>query len=165
LTSKAIFLDRDGVINKERKDYVKNIKEFEINNGVAESIKFFKQHNYLLIIITNQSAIHRNLLSVSTLDEIHLHLKKYLKKNDTHLDAIYFCPHIPEENCACRKPKPGMLLQAAKDFDIDLKESWFIGDRQSDMDAAKSAGCRFYLLESGQNLLDISRKIINTTYD
>lgn len=165
MTSRAIFLDRDGVINKERKDYVKNIEEFKINNGVAESIKFFKQNKYLVIIITNQSAINRNLLSVTTLNEIHFHLQKYLRENDTDLDAIYFCPHLPEENCSCRKPKSGMLLQAAKDFDIDLKKSWFIGDRQSDMDAAKSVGCRFWFFESHQNLFDISKKIINTPYD
>ena len=146
--SRAVFLDRDGVINKERKDYVKNLDEFEIFNGVSKAIKILKEKNFLVIIITNQSAINRNLLTTDRLDEIHNYLQEILKKDNTAFDAIYYCPHKPEENCDCRKPKPGLLLCASKDHNIDLKSSFFIGDSITDMEAANAAGCNGVLLEN-----------------
>ena len=112
----AIFLDRDGVINEERKDYVKNLNEFKIFSGVAEAIDLLRKKNFLIIIITNQSAINRKLLDTSTLENIHKSFQEYLKSNNTFIDAFYYCPHLPEENCLCRKPKPGLILDAAKDL-------------------------------------------------
>ena len=150
--SRAVFLDRDGVINKERKNYVKNLEEFEIFNGVSKAIKILKEKNFLVIIITNQSAINRNLLTKDKLDEIHNHLQEILKKDNTSFDAIYYCPHKPEENCDCRKPKPGLLLRAAKDHKIDLKNSFFIGDSITDIEAANAAGCKGILLENNSLL-------------
>ena len=150
--SRAVFLDRDGVINKERKDYVKNIEEFEIFNGVSKAIKILKEKNFLVIIITNQSVINRNLLTKDRLDEIHNHFQEILKKYNTTCDAIYYCPHKPEENCDCRKPKPGLLLRAAKDHKIDLKNSFFIGDSITDIEAANAAGCKGILLENNSLL-------------
>ena len=150
--SRAVFLDRDGVINKERKNYVKNLEEFEIFNGVSKAIKILKEKNFLVIIITNQSAINRNLLTKDKLDEIHNHLQEILKKDNTSFDAIYYCPHKPEENCDCRKPKPGLLLRAAKDHKIDLKNSFFIGDSITDIEAANAAGCNGILLENNSLL-------------
>src|SRR5690348_13668724 len=116
MAKKAIFLDRDGVINKERLDYVKNISEFEIFDDVAEAISLLKQNNFLVIVITNQSAINRNLLSHDTLEDIHNYFKNYLNDNGTYVDGIYYCPHRPDEGCMCRKPKPGLLIKAAQDF-------------------------------------------------
>lgn len=158
--SYAIFLDRDGVINQERKDYVKNLNEFLILDGVVDAIKILKQNNFLVIIITNQSAINRNLLSVDMLDKIHAYLQDYLKKNGTYIDAVYYCPHLPEDNCSCRKPKPGLLLQAAHDFQINFKKSWMIGNSMSDIDAAKTVGCNGILLEKGQNLFQAVKKLV-----
>lgn len=156
---KAVFLDRDGVINEERKDYVKNIEEFKIKDKVGESIKILKEHNFLVIIITNQSAINRKILSIKTLNEIHNHFIKYLKTHNTSLDGIYYCPHKPEENCHCRKPKLGLLLKAKEDFDIILKESWMVGDSQTDVDVAKAVGCNSILLGSKQDLFQATKKI------
>ena len=158
----AIFLDRDGVINLERKDYVKNLSEFEIFPDVAEAIDLLRKKNFLVIIITNQSAINRKLLDVNTLETIHEYFQKYLKKNNTYVDAIYYCPHLPEENCSCRKPKPGLIFNAAKDFKINLKKSWMIGDSKKDIDAANSAGCNSILLKPNQRLLDVIKEFINT---
>ena len=158
----AIFLDRDGVINLERKDYVKHLSEFEIFPDVAEAIDLLRKKNFLVIIITNQSAINRKLLDVNTLETIHEHFQKYLKKYNTSIDAIYYCPHLPEENCSCRKPKPGLILNAAKDFKINLKKSWMIGDSKKDIDAANSAGCNSILLKPNQRLLDVIKEFINT---
>ena len=158
----AIFLDRDGVINQERKDYVKNLTEFKIFDGVAEAIVLLRKKNFLIVIITNQSAINRKLLDVKTLENIHKYFQEYLKSNNTFIDAIYYCPHLPEENCFCRKPKPGLILKAAEDLKIDLKKSWMIGDSQKDIEAANSAGCNSILLKSNQSLLDVIKEFINS---
>ena len=153
--SRVVFLDRDGVINKERKDYVKNLDEFEIFNGVPKAIKILKEKNFLVIIITNQSAINRNLLTSDKLDEIHNYLQENLKKDNTSFDAIYYCPHKPEENCKCRKPKPGLLLRAAEEHSIDMENSFLIGDSMTDIEAADAAGCKGILLKENQSLLQI----------
>lgn len=160
--SHAIFLDRDGVINQERKDYVKNLSEFLILDGVADAIDLLRKNDYLIIIITNQSAINRGLLSVEMLNEIHKHLHDYLKSKGTYIDAIYFCSHTPEENCSCRKPKPGMILQAANDYKIDLTKSCMIGNSSTDMEAAKAAGCKCILLKENQNLLQAVKKLVQS---
>ena len=152
---KAVFLDRDGVINEERKDYVKNLDEFIILKGVSKAIKLLKEKNFLVIIITNQSAINRKLLTNNGLNEIHNHLQDVLKNDDTSYDAIYYCPHKPEENCKCRKPKPGLLLRAAEEHSIDMKNSFLIGDSMTDIEAADTAGCKGILLKENESLLEI----------
>ena len=157
---KAIFLDRDGVINEERKDYVKNLDEFIILKGVSKAIKLLKEKNFLVIIITNQSAINRKLLTDNGLDEIHNHLQDILKNDDTSYDAIYYCPHKPEENCKCRKPKPGLLLRAAEEHDIDMKNSFLIGDSMTDIEAADMAGCKGILLKENESLLEVVENLL-----
>jgi len=153
--TKAFFLDRDGVINQERKDYVKKLDEFEIIDDIADAIKIIKSHGFLVIIITNQSAINRKLLSIEMLNKIHEKLKSHLKKNNTSIDKIYFCPHTPSEKCKCRKPKPGLIIQAINDFNIDISQSFMIGDSKTDIEAAKSAGCKGILLKKSQTLLEV----------
>ena len=152
--TKAIFLDRDGVINQERKDYVKNIEEFIIFENVSDAISLIKNHNFLVILITNQSAVNRKLLTIENLDKIHEKLQNYLKMHNTSFDYVYFCPHMPKENCNCRKPKPGLIIQAKKDFKIELSQSFMIGDSQTDVEAAENAGCKGILLKQNQTLLE-----------
>ena len=152
--TKAIFLDRDGVINQERKDYVKNIEEFVIFENVHDAITLIKNHNFLVILITNQSAVNRKLLTIENLDKIHEKLQNYLKMHNTSFDYVYFCPHMPKENCNCRKPKPGLIIQAKNDFKIDLSQSFMIGDSQTDVESAESAGCKGILLKQNQTLLE-----------
>ena len=152
MKNKAVFLDRDGVINKKRIDHVKSVDEFKIFSNVGDAIKLLRDKGYLVIIITNESVICRNIISEKKLDEIHIELKNYLKQSNTYVDSIYYCPHIPEQNCDCRKPKPGLIFEACQDFDIDLKNSYFIGDSISDLDAAGNAGCKGILLKQHQNL-------------
>jgi len=156
---KAVFLDRDGVINEERKDYVKNLDEFIILKGVSKAIKLLKEKNFLVIIVTNQSGVNRKLLTKDMLNEIHNHLQDILKKYDTICDAIYYCPHKPEENCNCRKPKPGLLLRAAEEHNIDMKNSFLIGDSMTDIEAADAAGCKGILLKENQSLLQIAENL------
>ena len=155
---KAIFLDRDGVINLERKDYVKSIKEFQIRDDVPKAIAVLKQKGFLVIVITNQSAINRKLLKIEVLNEIHDHLQKILRDNNTSIDYFYFCPHKPDEKCECRKPNPGMLLKAAQEHNIEMNQSFMIGDSLTDIQAAEKAGCKGILLNHDQNLLELIRE-------
>ena len=152
---KAVFLDRDGVINKERKDYVKSIEEFQILNNIPKSIKMLKEKGFLVIVITNQSAINRGLITIETLNEIHNYLQNFLKENNTSIDGFYFCPHRPDENCKCRKPNPGMLIKAAQEHNIDMNQSFMIGNSLTDIQAAQKSGCKGILLNQNQALLEL----------
>ena len=152
--TKAIFLDRDGVINQERKDYVKKVEEFIILKNVSNAINLIKNHNFLVIIITNQSAVNRKLLTIENLNKIHKNLQEYLKKHNTSFDGVYFCPHTPNENCNCRKPKSGLIIQAINDFKIEISQSFMIGDSKTDIQAAENAGCKGILLKKNQTLLE-----------
>ncbi|KFM20088.1 DD-heptose 17-bisphosphate phosphatase protein [Marine Group I thaumarchaeote SCGC AAA799-P11] len=159
--NKAVFLDRDGVINEERKDYVKTIKEFQVFDDVPKAIKQLKKLGFIVIVITNQSAVNRGIITLETLNEIHMELQKILKENNTSIDKFYFCPHKPDENCQCRKPNPEMLIRAAQDYNIDMKKSVMIGDSLTDIQAAHKAGCKGILLEKNQTLLQIVNSMVD----
>ena len=139
---KTFFVDRDGVINQERSDYVKSISELEIYPNVAKNIKLLKDAGFLVVVITNQSAVNRGIITHEMINQIHNSIQDNLKKHGTFLDGFYYCPHIPNENCNCRKPKPGLLQKAILELNIDLNSSWMIGDRDSDVEAANSIGCK-----------------------
>lgn len=157
---KAIFLDRDGVINKKRNDYVKSIEELEIFSYASSAIKKINDANFLVIIITNQSAINRNLMTTNDLEKIHHHIEKYLNSKSAHIDAFYYCPHTPDENCDCRKPKPGLIKLAEQDFQIDLSSSWVIGDSISDIEAGKTVNCKTIRTKKELNLHDAVEYIL-----
>lgn len=135
---KAIFLDRDGVINVD-KAYVYKVEDFEFCNGIFKALSHFQKLGYLLIIVTNQSGIGRGYYSEEDFQTLSTWMRKELLDANIKLDAIYHCPHAPEANCTCRKPKSGMFEEAIKTFDIDVKSSWMIGDKTSDIEAAKGA--------------------------
>ena len=153
---KAVFLDRDGTINKYV-GFLRDIDEFELLDGVADAIKKINASGYLAIVVTNQPVIARGEVSFEELERIHNKMETLLGKEGAYLDAIYFCPHHPHKgyegerpelkfDCNCRKPKPGMLLKAAQDFNIDLAQSWMIGDGENDIRAGQNAGCRTVLI-------------------
>lgn len=158
---KAVFLDRDGVINFKRDDYVKNVNEFIMLKDSVKAIRLLNENNFLVIIVTNQSAINRKLLTHDMLDKIHAFMKEQLGKNHAFVDDIYYCPHKPDENCECRKPKPKLILGAIREHDISPDKSWFIGDSESDMIAARLAGLATIKMQENGSLLDIINKIIN----
>lgn len=137
--TKAIFLDRDGVINLD-KAYVSKIEDFEFCEGVFEALMHFQNLGYLLIIVTNQSGIGRGYYTEEDFQKLTDWMRKELLHVRIKIDAVYHCPHAPEANCACRKPQSGMFLKAIEDFDIDVKQSWMIGDKPSDIEAALGAG-------------------------
>jgi len=158
----AVFFDRDGVLNKEKKDYVKTVSELEIFPNIVEPIKKLKNAGFIIVVISNQSAINRGFTTHHNVSAIHSTIQKFLKKNGTQIDHFFYCPHKPDENCKCRKPKPGMLLKAAKVLQLNLHQSWMIGDNDTDIEAAKAAGCKFFKIKSSNELSDIIQKILNS---
>lgn len=175
---KAIFLDRDGTINKYV-GYLRTPEQFELLDGVGEAIRKINLFGYLAIVVTNQPVIARGEVTVDGLQEIHNKMETMLGKEGAYLDGVYYCPHHPDKGfaseveelkivCECRKPKAGLLLQAAKDFNIDLSQSWMIGDSENDVLAGRNAGCKTALIgetDYGQNLqftslLDFVKEIL-----
>ena len=157
--NKAIFLDRDGVINKNRDDYVKSTKELEIFSNIGKEILKLKMKGFLIIVITNQSVINRKIITIRELEEIHSTIQKFLMKSKTSIDKFYFCPHRPDENCDCRKPKPGLILQAINEFSIDASKSWMVGDSKTDIQAGEKAGCKTILLKKNDSFTNILKII------
>lgn len=141
---KAVFLDRDGVINRKAPEgqYITAWGQVEFLPGVNESLQALSQAGFLLIIVTNQSAVSRNELAVDTLESIHRRMIRWLSQAGVNIDAVYYCPHDRNGKCQCRKPRPKMLLQAAQEHGIDLQQSWMIGDAATDIEAGLAAGCR-----------------------
>ena len=135
---KAIFLDRDGVINVE-KEYVYKIEEFEFINGLFEALKKLQELGYLLFIITNQSGIGRGYYSINDFEVLTAWMLDEFKKEGITISQVEFCPHSPEQICQCRKPKTGMIDAILKNFNIDLEHSWLIGDKDADIQCAKNA--------------------------
>jgi len=159
--NKAVFLDRDGVINKKIKgDYVKSWEEFEFLPGVKEAIRLLNQTQFKVIVVTNQACIGKGIIKEEQLQQIHQQMIQELKENGSYIDAIYYCPHRVEDNCNCRKPKPGMLEQAGKDFKIDFKNSWLIGDEDKDLAAGKKVNCKTYQVTPEKGLFQIVKEII-----
>ena len=154
--NKAVFLDRDGVINKKvpEKDFVKNTNELIYLPRVKQIISKIKKKGYLAIIISNQSGINRRIIKKENLEKINEKLRK-----DLGIDGIYYCPHLPDENCECRKPKTGLIEKAVKDFNLDVKNSWMIGDNAFDVIAGKTAGCKTIMVDSDKGLEQIENKI------
>ena len=158
---KAIFLDRDGTINKYV-GFLKNIDEMELIAGVAEAIREINASEYLAIVVTNQPVIARGDISMADLDLIHMKMETLLGKAGAYIDGLYYCPHHPDKgfdgeiselkiDCDCRKPKPGMLLKAAVDYNIDLSKSYMIGDSEIDIKAGKAVGCTPILIATNSD--------------
>lgn len=177
---KAIFIDRDGTINRYV-GFLRDIKDFELLGGVSNAIKMVNASGYLAIVITNQPVIARGEVTVTELENIHNKMETILGNDGAYLDGIYYCPHHPHSGyegeipelkieCDCRKPKPGLLLKAAEDYNIDLSESWMIGDGENDVMAGLAAGCKTALISdgdeqfgqdiSGVGLYEIIREIV-----
>ncbi|MGB6068609.1 MAG: HAD family hydrolase [Desulfomonilaceae bacterium] len=139
---KAVFLDRDGVINRKLAEtaYITKISEFYFLPGVLEALSTLKRLGFLLVLITNQRGIARGFMTDRDLEEVHEYMQGELRKQSSALDAIYHCPHEEFEYCACRKPEPGMILAASRDLNIDLSASYMVGDSPSDICAGRGAG-------------------------
>lgn len=167
---KAVFLDRDGTINQYA-GFLTDIEDLRLIDGAAEAIRRINRSGYLAIVVTNQPVIARGDVTWQELEEIHRKLETLLGREGAYVDDIFVCPHHPDKgfpgerpeykvNCDCRKPKPGLLLQAAEKYNIDLAKSWMIGDKPQDVEAGRAAGCRTIMLRSGYTLQDAVGEII-----
>jgi D-glycero-D-manno-heptose 1,7-bisphosphate phosphatase len=157
MSQKAVFLDRDGVINEDHA-YVHKIEDFHFIDGVFEACKYFCEQGYLIVIVTNQSGIGRGYYTEEQFHQLNSWMCQEFKRQGVKISQVYFCPHHPKQalpeyliNCTCRKPLPGMLNQAIEAFDIDVSQSVMVGDKISDIQAARAAGVKTaVLVESGQ---------------
>jgi D-glycero-D-manno-heptose 1,7-bisphosphate phosphatase len=140
---KCVFFDRDGVVNEPSDDYfLKSWDEFRFMPGFIESLRVAQEKGYVAVIITNQQGVGKGLTSVEMLDQIHTQLIAELAGLGLELLDVYYCPHLAEEGCACRKPKPGMILDASKKYNLNVGASWMVGDRERDIESGHAAGCR-----------------------
>lgn len=145
MSSRAVFLDRDGTIAKDA-HYCCSIEDFEILPNVPQAIKLLNQHGFKIVVVTNQSGVGRGYFTEDTLIQIHEYMRRELAKHGAYVDAAYYCVHHPDDGCDCRKPKPGLLLKAAEELEIDLSQSFMVGDAERDIRAGKAAGCRTALI-------------------
>lgn len=158
--NKAVFLDRDGVINKEI-GYVFRVEDFILTNDIIPALKKLQEAGYIFIVITNQSGIAKELYTHEDVETVHAHMLGLMKKNGIKISEIYYCVHHPDvEPCICRKPDSGMLEKAIARFKIDTKRSFMIGDKERDIQAAEKAGIRAFHIESDAPLMGIADEII-----
>lgn len=160
MKKKAFFLDRDGVINKEI-GYIKNWEKIKFYKGTYSALKLIKKKDYLIIIITNQSIIARKIAKKKEIIQLHEKLIQHFKNKKINITEIFFCPHHPKftGKCKCRKPNNNLILQAIEKYDIDVKKSWFVGDKTSDILAGKRSGLRTILVKTGYGGLDKKYKV------
>ncbi|MBI3943755.1 MAG: HAD-IIIA family hydrolase [Chloroflexi bacterium] len=155
----ALFLDRDGVINMHiRGDYVRSLEQFRFLPDAPEAIKRLLSCGWRIVVITNQAGIGKGLIKSTDLHAIHTHIRMATAVNGASITAFYFCPHRPEDMCTCRKPQPGLLLQAASDLGINLDQSVFIGDTIEDVLAGNRAGVKTILVRTGMGETHLSRR-------
>jgi len=150
--NRAIFLDRDGVINRKAPEgsYITRWEDFELLPGIVEAIAEINKADLNVIVITNQRCVAKGLITIDGLGRLHQRMSGFLAEHGATIDAIYYCPHDVDARCRCRKPEPGMLQDAAHDHQIDLAGSWMVGDSELDIQAGKKAGCKTALLSGAK---------------
>jgi D-glycero-D-manno-heptose 1,7-bisphosphate phosphatase len=155
-----VFLDRDGVINRKAPEgqYVTRWEDFHVLPGVVEGITLLNRAGFYVVVVTNQRCVAKGLMTAAGLEEMHERMSEFLARAGAIVDAIYYCPHELGQSCSCRKPAPGMLLDAARSSGIELPASWMIGDSDIDIVAGKSAGCRTARLSTTNETADESRQ-------
>ena len=154
--NKAVFLDRDGVLNREMGDYVCRLEDFDVLDNF-QALKILQDKGYLLLVATNQGGLAKGWYTEDELGKMHQHLKQVYHDHGVTITDFYYCPHHPEYtgDCDCRKPKPGLLLQGIEQYNLDPGGSYFIGDRERDMEAAAAAGVTGILIDSDQPLMEV----------
>ena len=152
ILNRVVFIDRDGTINYDSPDYIKSRSEFKFIPGSIEAIRLLGLNGFTSIVITNQAALARKLISLDELEHIHAMMETAIISGGGKITDIFFCPHLPNDGCECRKPAPGMLLQAQRKYNIDLTRSIMVGDNAKDIECARNAGCgKAVLVNTGYN--------------
>ncbi|PIQ84378.1 MAG: histidinol phosphate phosphatase [Candidatus Omnitrophica bacterium CG11_big_fil_rev_8_21_14_0_20_63_9] len=159
----AIILDRDGVLNRRppKAEYVRSWEAWEWLPGALEALRLLKEAGCRIIVVSNQAGVARGVMTAADVEAIHERMRADVRSAGSSIDAVYYCPHGWDEGCECRKPKPGMLHQAQRDFHLDLSRTYFIGDDERDGQAADAAGCPWVLVADERPLLDIVRDVID----
>ncbi len=157
MLKKVVFLDRDGVINYDSPDYIKSRSEFKFIPGSIEAIGKLTVSGFTSIVISNQSALARKLISSEELDNIHKLMKQTIAAAGGDITDIFFCPHMPDDECTCRKPQPGLIFQAQRKYDIDPAEAVMVGDSARDIECACNAGCGRAVLVTSGNDRDVEK--------
>ena len=160
--ARVVFLDRDGVINKDSPEYVKNRDEFNFLPGSLDALSRLHKAGFEIIIITNQSAINRGITTLAALEEIHRVLREKTRQHGGDIRDIFFCPHRPDEGCNCRKPKPGMIRQACERYAIDLNTAIMVGDSTKDIECGNNGGCNATVLVRTGNGLETEKELISS---
>jgi len=163
--NQAVFLDRDGVITQDPPNYAHRPDQLKLIPGSAEAIRILNENNFKVIVISNQSGVARGYYREKDVEIFNCAMKEELKKKNAYIDAIYYCPHHPDAkieaykvNCNCRKPKSGMLKRAEKELSINLKQSFMIGDKRTDIEAGKRAGCKTIMVLTGQGKEEMKKE-------
>jgi len=155
--NKAIFLDRDGVLIHNRANYVRSWEDVKIYRSTCQSLSLLAKLEYKIIILSNQSAVGRGLMSFQSMKDINDRLISVFIKCGGRIDGVFVCPHAPEEKCNCRKPRPGLIFEAKKEFSLDLENSWLVGDAITDLQAGINSGIKnLVLVESGRGKKQIN---------
>ncbi|MAS82135.1 MAG: D-glycero-beta-D-manno-heptose-1,7-bisphosphate 7-phosphatase [Legionellales bacterium] len=155
-----IILDRDGVINEDSDDYIKSPAEWQPIVGSLEAIAKLSQNGYKIVVVTNQSGLGRNLFTIEALNAIHMKMNTHLAKFGGVIDALFFCPHIPEDNCNCRKPKPGLYDDISERLRVSLNKVFCVGDKMTDIQAVQSAGGKPVLVRTGKGQSEIDQGLV-----
>jgi D-glycero-D-manno-heptose 1,7-bisphosphate phosphatase len=172
MSRRGAFIDRDGVLNEDRA-YVHRVADYAFIPGSVDALRQLQQAGYLLVLITNQSGIARGLFTEADYHQLESYISEQLAQSGVSLDSVQYCPHLPDapvaeyrQDCECRKPRPGMILDAAKLLDVDLTHSILVGDRRSDIEAGRAAGVgHCYLVRSGQKLSDADLLLADAVFD
>ena len=151
MANRVVFLDRDGTMAKDV-PYCSRVEDFELFSTTAQAIRLLNRNSFKVIVVTNQSGIARGYFSEETLGKIHEKMRLELAREGARVDAVYYCPHHPDDNCECRKPKPGLVLQAVKEHNINLRESFVVGDLENDIGLGKAVGCHTVLIGTDRTL-------------
>ena len=154
---RAVFLDRDGTINVDV-DYLHETDKLKFIDGAVEALALLKKHGYRLIVISNQSGIGRGYFGVQDVERLHGYMNRILQRHDAAIDAFYYCPHVEQDGCACRKPRTGLIERAVAEWNIDLSGSYMVGDNETDVMTAVNAGCGYGLVLSGHAVSDALRE-------
>ena len=169
--NRAVFLDRDGVITQEPPHYVHKLSQLELIPKSADAIRLLNENGFVVIVASNQSGIARGYYREEDAILFNQAMKENLAKEDSYIDAIYYCPHHPEAkiekyrvDCNCRKPKPGMLTRAEKELNIDLNQSYVVGDKLSDIEAGKRAGCKTIMVRTGHGVEELKNNHIECNH-
>ncbi|MBF0178001.1 MAG: HAD-IIIA family hydrolase [Magnetococcales bacterium] len=157
-SSRVLLLDRDGVLNHDRPDYIQTVAQLRLISGVGEAMRRLREAGVATLVVTNQACVGKGLVTPATLEAIHARLAAEIAEAGGEITQFYLCAHRNEDRCACRKPAPGLILRAQQEWGFDPSQTWMVGDAERDIQAAEAAGCRAALVRTGKGEITVLRR-------